>query len=150
MQTQCGVKYRASVTGNMTLSVLDEKGFKIIGIDMLSKGTLRAGTNGALLSKALNDLSLLAQSMSDALEDLPLSFVEGVDISVRPWRCDSSLERKTVSLYDGNDKQIASRKFAKNISEERFCNIRKIIIQAVDTINQTQANLTAGSQDSAC
>jgi len=116
MQTQCGVKYRASVTGNMTLSVLDEKGFKIIGIDMLSKGTLRAGTNGVLLSKALNDLSLLAQSMSDALEDLPLSFVEGVDISVRPWRCDSSLERKTVSLYDGNDKQIASRKFAKNIS----------------------------------
>lgn len=43
----------------MTLSVLNVRGIKVLGIDMLSKGTMRAGTNGALLACVLIDLTLL-------------------------------------------------------------------------------------------
>lgn len=53
-------------TGDMTLSVLDEKGRQILKVDMLKYGVMRAGTNGDLLARTLNDLALIA-ALPDAL-----------------------------------------------------------------------------------
>jgi hypothetical protein len=69
----------------MTLSMLDDKGFKVLGIDMLSKGTMRAGTNGALLARALNDLTLLASFASDVETKTTSVTIEGTEISPLPW-----------------------------------------------------------------
>ena len=38
--------WRMEVTGDMTLSILDEDSLQILKVDMLSSGTMKAGTDG--------------------------------------------------------------------------------------------------------
>ena len=52
--------WMAKITGDMTLSVLDAAGFKVLGVEMLRMNTMRADDGGQLLARTLNDLHLLA------------------------------------------------------------------------------------------
>jgi hypothetical protein len=37
------MSWTAKITGDMTLSVLDDRGFKVLGVDMLRMNTMQAG-----------------------------------------------------------------------------------------------------------
>jgi hypothetical protein len=131
--------FRASATGDMTLSLLDDTGFKVLGIDMLAQNTMRAGTNGALLVRALNDLTLISDCSSTGGNSIDLTDVEGSEISPRPWRCESSWKQKKLSIHDGLGSQIATRIFPKHLSEERFGDIVNALDCALNKINHLES-----------
>jgi hypothetical protein len=49
--------WTARITGDLTLSILDRNGFKVLGVDMLRTNTMRAGDGGERRARTLNDLT---------------------------------------------------------------------------------------------
>lgn len=127
--------FQLRITGDMTLSLLNDKGYKVLGVDMLAKGTMRAGTDGSFLARALNDLTLIAEISSNSGNGDFLARIKDTDISPRPWRCESSLSHKKVNVYDNQNKQIAARRFPKGLSENNYRNIIDALVCVVDMIN---------------
>jgi hypothetical protein len=130
------MRFKAAITGDMTLSLLDEQGFKILGIDMLSQATMRAGTKGDLLARALNDLTVLAEyaSQQQGTEKVVVHFPAG-QLSPTPWNLKTIPESKKVTLTDGTGKRIATRIFPKNLSTALFQKIVNTLQHAIAQIN---------------
>lgn len=105
------MKWTAKPTGDMTLSVVDEKGFQILKVDMLSYNTMKAGTDGAVLFRTMNDLSLLACFASKIYDITPESRLYGDDpISKLPWNVIVDHERRKIVIKN-QEHRIADRIF---------------------------------------
>lgn len=120
----------------MTLSICDENGFKILGVDMLGSGTMRAGTDGVLLVRTMNDLRLLASFISDPRdEDWRRGHDEEIGFSPGPWRSEVELGKLRLTIRDREGRKIAERKFPKSLGQARFLAIPDVVHAAVAAIN---------------
>jgi hypothetical protein len=108
----CNMKLRTAITGDMTLSVLDETGFKVLGVDMLRGNAMQAGADGERLARALNDLTLLSDAATvDAMRSVELPHPE-VGVSDRPWRLEEDRHRNLrIRLKSATGQIIAERTF---------------------------------------
>ena len=95
----------AEPTGDMTLSILDEDGFQILKVDMLGAGTVKAGTNGDILVRTLNDLNVIARfSINDYdISDANLKYPGG-GLSPLPWNVQYNSEIRSLSVKSGKKK----------------------------------------------
>ena len=126
----------AKATGNMTLSVLDENGFQILKVDMLSAGTLKAGTHGANYFRTMNDLYVIAHfSESDyEISDRNLKYPKG-GLSPYPWSVNYDNSKRRLTVKSGNRK-IAYRDYPRSVSAEYIINVKECIEKGVRIINQ--------------
>ena len=140
--------FKALITGDMTLSILDEQGFKLIGVEMLSARTMQAETNGAKLARALNDLRLIA---AHASEPMGLAWIEDYDddagVSPRPWRCQVDCAAMTLVVLDKNSKRIAGRRYPKGRTRELFIEMTGIIEKALSRINRLHPEMSVAVRD---
>lgn len=135
--------WTAKITGDMTLSILDESGFKVLGVDMLRMNTMRAGDGGELLARTLNDLTLLAQAAdvtdacSSKLWDAPAG------LSPRPWRMDVHDRTRQVRVRDASGRTIAERTFPQSTSRDTLLRVIRRIRAAIERINLRDAGAIA-------
>ena len=96
-------------TGDMTLSVVDaDTGERVLTVDMLAAGTTKAGTDGDVLARTVNDLTLLADVISKRPHSIPHP---SAGYSPFPWQVvRSGKDLKRVSVLDADNKKIAGRK----------------------------------------
>ncbi len=127
--------WTAKPTGDMTLSVLDENGFKVLGVDMLKMKTMEAGDDGALLARTLNDLTLLAQA-ADAEDADRLGLRDAsAGLSPTPWSVVVQDRKRHIQVRDANARRIAERTFTRTISPDAFDDLVRRITKAVERIN---------------
>jgi len=146
------MRFKAAITGDMTLSLqLDEQGFKILGIDMLSQATMRAGTKGDLLARALNDLTVLAEyaSQQQGTEKVVVQFPAG-QLSPTPWNLKVIPDSKKIILTDGTGERIATRIFPKNLSPELFQKIVNTLQHALVQINDNETVDSSNTRGPRC
>lgn len=127
--------WTAKTTGNMTLSILDEDGFKVLGVDMLRTNTMRAGDGGELLARTLNDLGLLAQAADTADEELWVVADPSAGLSPRPWQFDFRDGTRRVSIRDADGRLMGDRMFPKSTCRETLGKIVITMRQAVVRVN---------------
>ncbi len=126
------------MTGDMTLSILDESGFKVLGVDMLRMNTMRAGDGGELLARTLNDLKLLAQAVNPrnskhlAIDD------PSAQLSPLPWQFEFQESTRRVIVRDADGRMIADRKYPKGTDQETLVHIVQTMAQAVEKVNASQ------------
>lgn len=127
--------WTARPTGDMTLSILDENGFKVLGVDMLKMKTMEAGDDGARLARTLNDLKLLAQA-ADAKNADPLALGDpSGGLSPTPWGIVVQDRRQQIQVRDASGRRIAERTFGKSINPDAFGDLVRRITEAVERIN---------------
>ena len=127
--------WTAKITGDMTLSILDENGFKVLGVDMLRLNTMLAGDGGTLLARTLNDLTLLAQSaQTENAGDLELWDVSA-GLSPTPWSVVVRDWKQQVQVRDATGRRIAERDYPRSMTPEIFGELVRRIIGAVERIN---------------
>ena len=127
--------WTARITGDMTLSILDENGFKVLGVDMLRTNTMRAGDGGELLARTLNDLTLLAQAANVTDADGLELWDASAGLSPTPWRMDFQQRLRRVRVQDANGRLLGDRRFSKATTEEMLGSIVQTMTQAVDKVN---------------
>ena len=91
------MSWTAKITGDMTLSVLDDSGFKVLGVDMLRMNTMQAGDGGESLARTLNDLRLLAQAASAENSGHWALADPSAGLSPRAWETD--FQQSTRRLF---------------------------------------------------
>lgn len=131
------MNWKAAITGDMTLSILDQKGFKILGVDMLRTRTMRAGTNGDCLVLALNDLALLAAAASSetlSATDLPDPLC---GVSPLPWSLEEGLAARRLQVRDRNGRVIGERVFPKAMRDDDGARIAAALQNAVARVNSS-------------
>lgn len=134
--------WSARITGDMTLSILDESGFKVLGVDMLRTNTMRAGDGGELLARTLNDLTLLARS-ADVTDANSLELWDAsAGLSPTPWRIDVQNRTRKVQVRDATGRLIAERSFPRTTPSEVLRNVFGRITVAVERINLRRTNTT--------
>lgn len=127
--------WEAKITGDMTLSILDEHGVKVLGVDMLKANTMRAGDGGDLLARTLNDLSLIAQA-ADAAGGEGLQLRDpSAGLSPTPWSVVAQEPKRQVQVRDLSGRRIADRDFPKSMSAAAFEELVRRIAGAVDQVN---------------
>jgi len=129
------VPWTAKITGDMTLSILDENGFKVLGVDMLRMNTMQAGDGGALLARTLNDLMLLAQAADAANADELELWDASAGLSPTPWSIFVQDRKRQVQVRDASGRRIAERAFPKSITPNAFGDLARRITGAVERIN---------------
>jgi hypothetical protein len=115
--------WQAAITGDMTLSILDDKGKKVLGVDMLHAKTMLAGTDGERLERTMNDLQAIADIVSKRIPDL------SEPLSPRPWNVSQS--GKMVRVKDREVRTIAEHK----IPEASLPTILQSLQVVVDHMN---------------
>lgn len=90
----------AKATGDMTLSILDENNTQIIKVDMLKANTMKAGTNGALLTQTLNSLFVISQFPEGRIIDVVLSELPYPDDNILPlpWSYTYQPEKRVLRV----------------------------------------------------
>lgn len=129
------MKWTAKPTGHMTLSIVDEDDFQVLKVDMLSAGTMKAGTEGDTLIRTLNDLQVIAnfsQGNYD-ISDNNLKYPGG-GISTLPWSVHYDSQKRRIAVKSVKNR-IADRSFPKSISEETIAEIYACIANGIQIIN---------------
>ena len=129
------MRWTAKITGDMTLSILDENGFKVLGVDMLRANTMRAGDGGDLLVRTLNDLTLLAQAADAACRECPKLRDPSAGLSPTPWSVLVQEPKRQVQVRDASGRRIADRGFSKSMSAVAFADLARQISDAVERVN---------------
>ncbi len=127
--------WTAKITGDMTLSILDENGFKVLGVDMLKANTMRAGDGGDLLVRTLNDLTLLAQAADAGCRECPKLRDPSAGRSPTPWSVLVQEPKRQVQIRDASGRRIADRGFSKSVSAVAFADLARQIADAVERVN---------------
>lgn len=96
------MSWTAKITGNMTLSILDDRGFKVLGVDMLQMNTMQAGDGGETLVRTFNDLRLLAQAAGSEDPSHWTLTDPSAGLSPRPWEIDFQESKRRVRVRDAN------------------------------------------------
>lgn len=134
------MSWTAKITGDMTLSVLDESGFKVLGVDMLRMNTMHAGDGGETLARTLNDLRLLAHAASSE-NPSPSDWALGdpsAGVSPRPWEIELHESARRVRVRDANRRTVGERTFPKSTTQEMLTNIVRTMTRAVERLNRIQ------------
>lgn len=127
--------WEAKITGDMTLSILDEHGVKVLGVDLLKANTMRAGDGGDLLVQTLNDLTLLAQA-ADAAGGEGLQLRDpSAGLSPTPWSVVVQEPKRQVQVRDARGRRIADRGFPKSQNAAAFAELVRQITAAVGRVN---------------
>ncbi len=127
--------WNVKITGDMTLSIIDENDLQILKVDMLSSNTMKAGTDGEILCRTINDLTVISNfsrgeySFDD--EALPYS---GEGISPLPWVVNYDEKKATITVKSAK-KVIANRKFPPSIAEDTIREIYECLKKGIDSIN---------------
>jgi len=129
------VPWTAKITGDMTLSILDENGFKVLGVDMLRMNTMQAGDGGALLARTLNDLMLLAQAADAANADELELWDASAGLSPTPWSVVVQDRKRQVQVRDASGRRIAERVYPGSISPQDFAGLAHRITASVERVN---------------
>ena len=131
-------EWTAKATGDMTLSLLDEDGTQILAIDMLSYNTMKAGTEGALLTRALNDLNIIANFAQQDydIDDDNLMF-PGDGYSQLPWSLSYDEQKRRILIRNGNNKKLAEKAYPKSVPDAKIMAYRKTIEEGLAIINST-------------
>jgi hypothetical protein len=96
-------------TGNMTIAIRDAVGFKIIGVEMLKAGTMKAGAGGNRLVRTMNDLDLLAAGHNSLLDGAPIEPAQSDEgCSPLPWAFGSRTDKRGVRLQDATGQILQS------------------------------------------
>ena len=119
----------------MTLSILDEREFKVLGVDMLRMDTMQAGDGGERLARALKDLTLLAQAVDAANVDKLVLWDASAGLSPRPWSVVVQDKKRQVQVRDASGRRIADRVYPKSMSQEIFGELARRITGAIERIN---------------
>lgn len=129
----------AKATGDMTLSILDDDGFQILKVDMLSAGTMKAGTDGDLLVRALNDLQVIAHFSENDFDisDENLMFPGCNGISQLPWTVIYDESKRKLVVKSGK-RTIADRIFPRSMPEKHLLEIVDCITDGVSKINHKE------------
>ena len=118
------MNWAARSCGNMTLGVFDEDGFQIVKIDMLKQKTMKAETDGELLCRALNDLTLIAAFPKLQRNEMKLAEVLGnlphaeSGVSPFPWRVEYTSEKRKLKIFDKFNILVTDREYPKSKSDE--------------------------------
>jgi hypothetical protein len=139
------MSWTAKITGDMTLSVLDDSGFKVLGVDMLRMNTMQAGDEGETLARTLNDLRLLAQAVG--IEN-PSSWTladPSAGLSPRPWEIEFHESKRRVRVRDAKHRTVGERTFPKSTPPELLTNIVGTMTRAVQRVNGIQLGEGHGS-----
>lgn len=125
-------EWTAKATGDMTLSLLDEDGTQVLAIDMLSYNTMKAGTEGSLLTRALNDLDIIARFAKQdyALDDDSLMF-PGDGYSPLPWLLTFDEAKRKIVIRNGNNKKIAEKTYPKSVPDVKISMYRNTIMEGL-------------------
>ena len=129
------MRWIAKITGDMTLSLLDENGLKVLGVDMLKMKTMEAGDDGALLARTLNDLKLLAQAADAEDADQLELWDASAGLSPTPWSVLVQEPKRQVQVRDASGRRIADRGFSKSMSAVAFADLARQISDAVERVN---------------
>lgn len=129
------MKWISKPTGDMTLSVVDENEFQILKVDMLKAGIMKAGTDGAILCKTINDLTLIAGfSDKKCLETDDLPYPD-FGISPLPWSIQYDVGSRSITIKSAKNKKVASRIFPARISDEDYQMIVKTLQDGLAILN---------------
>jgi hypothetical protein len=129
------MSWTAKITGDMTLSVLDDRGFKVLGVDMLRMNTMQAGDGGETLARTLNDLGLLAQAAGAENPNQSALADPSAGLSPRPWEIDFQESKRRVLVRDAKHRTVGERTFPKSITPEMLTSIVRTMTRAVETVN---------------
>lgn len=129
-------EWTPKATGDMTLSLLDEDGTQILAIDMLSSNTMKASTEGSLLTKALNDLNIIANFANQDydIEDDNLMF-PGDGHSPLPWSLTFDETKHKIVIRNGNNKKIAEKAYPKSVPDAKVAIYKKTIEVGLASLN---------------
>jgi len=121
----CGTRrLRFLVTGDMTLSVVDADGLRVLTVDMLRHKTMAADLNGDRLARACNDLTVLAAcpalSHGEAPPVLPHP---DAGLSPGPWRVEYGSTRRRLRIISASGALIAERAFPRSAPDEQVQSI---------------------------
>jgi hypothetical protein len=130
--------WTAKITGDMTLSVLDDRGFKVLGVDMLRMNTMQAGDGGEILARTLNDLGLLAQAASAKNPSCCTLPDPSAGLSPRPWEIEFQESKRRVRVRDANHRTVGERTFPKSTPPETLTSIVRTMTRAVQRVNCIQ------------
>jgi hypothetical protein len=122
----------------MTLSVLDDSGFKVLGVDMLRMNTMQAGDEGETLARTLNDLRLLAQAAGTENPGRWTLADPSAGLSPCPWEIDFQESKRRVRVRDANGRTVGERTFPKSTSQEMLTSIVRAMTWAVRRVNRIE------------
>ena len=128
LKNRLQIGWAVMVTGNMTLAIVDGKRI-VARVDMLSQNTLKAGTDGERLCRAMNDLTAIANAINGIKATLP--YESG--LSPLPWSISQSERR--FAIYDNTGRTLCSRNIAvknKNQIVADFAAIEAVIQSICD------------------
>lgn len=101
------MKWIAKATGDMTLSILDQEDKQVLKVDRLRENTLKAGNNGDILCRIMNDLQVIANFQFEKYEiDDETLLYPDKGLSPFPWSL----------LYDEKKRRITVKSLKKKNS----------------------------------
>lgn len=127
-------QWRAEITGNMTLSILDEDGLQILKVDMKSSETMKAETGGERLVCAINDLSVLAFSANGIFNGINCLPYPEATISPTPWSMEADTNKRRIIIRDATRRKIADRTFPCSVGSEQFEEILTRLRKATEEV----------------
>ena len=134
--------WEVRVTGDMTCAIVGGRGERILSVDMLSSGTMRAQADGDILVRTLNDLNIMASipkllsgeiSVSQAMEqatDIAAGF------SPFPWSVEYIAHRRYIVVKDGKGRRIAYRKFTASAQQSYIDEIVRVLTRGVELLSK--------------
>ena len=92
--------WTAKITGDMTLSVVDEAGLPVLGVEMVRMNTMRSGDGGELLVRTWNDLHLLAMAASPPNHESLKPEGPSEGYSPMPWKIEFHPAARRLRVRD--------------------------------------------------
>ena len=131
------MKWTAKPMGDMTLSIVDEKDRQILKIDMLSYQTMKAGENGDLPARAMNDLTVIA-NFADGVYEIPPRNSTCADggCSRLPWKVDYRWDKRRVVIWNGDRKKICEKTYPASFPVTEIEEDVELLKRGVGSINR--------------
>lgn len=138
--------WKYKVTGNMTLSVLDQDGFQVVKVDLLSYGGMKAGNEGVDLAKMINNLTIIASFSGTQQNTKTLIGLKHVlphpevGYSPLPWSYSFDAAKNLLIIRDCMKKKIAERKYPFTCPVDQVGKIIEIIDAGIECMNSDFVN----------
>ncbi len=127
--------WNVKITGDMTLSIVDEDEKQILKVDMLGANIMKAGTDGELLCRTINDLTVIANMSREIYsidaDDLPYPD-EG--LSPFPWKVVYDEKKSSITVRSAK-KVIANRQYPASFAIETILEIFECLTKGIDILN---------------
>lgn len=135
------MNWKADYTGDMTLSIIDENGFQVLKVDMLKNNTMKAGTDGSLLVRTMNDLTVIANfSRHDFDFSAEHRAYEDEPISPLPWKLEYVESKRRIVIKNGEGRRIADREFPASTDPIYIQECLQVLQTGIDALNLSDEN----------